>query len=140
MIDKSTPGEVQDHFYDAFSRGDLDAMMTVWAAEADIVCVHPGSVPVVGVAPVRLSWQKILGSEENLKITSSPLEHWMSGDIATFVVTEHLYLPSQNIHAETLATNVFRKRDSLWEMVLHHGSAKPREARSTQSSGSHGVH
>jgi len=140
MSEKRTPVEAQSTFYDAFTRGDLEAMMTVWAADEDIVCVHPGGAPVIGARSVRQSWQQILGAEEKLNISASVLEQWIGDEIATFVVTEHLFLPSQNVHVETLATNVFRKVNSIWKMVLHHGSPKPIEARMAPASGSHGVH
>jgi len=140
MSDQKTPDEVQNTFYDAFTRGDLEVMMAVWATDEDIVCVHPGGAPVVGARLVRRSWQQILGAEEKLNISASVLEQWIGETIATFVVTEHLFLPSQNVHVETLATNVFRKKNSIWKMVLHHGSPKPLEARMAPSSVSRGVH
>jgi len=126
---------MQARFYETFSRGDLDAMMTIWSCEEAVVCIHPGGPPVVGAAAVRRSWSQILGAED-LKISASTMAEWINDDYATFVVTEHLYVPSQNIRAETLATNAFRREDSNWRMVLHHGSPKPVDARVTATGGS----
>lgn len=131
--------DLQDQFYEAFSRGDLDAMMAVWSKEDDIICIHPGGPALVGPAAVQRSWQQVLRAED-LKISASVVKHWIADDIATFVVTEHLYIPSRGIHAETLATNSFRKQDALWKMILHHGSAKPIEAHAAPGAGSQEVH
>jgi len=122
----------QVHFYEAFSAGDLDAMMAVWSDDEAIVCIHPGGPPITGLSAVRQSWQQILGTED-LKISASVIQHWSSGEIVTFVVTEHLFVPSRNLHAETLATNAFQKQKSGWKMVLHHGSPKPVESSTTPS-------
>ena len=49
----STPQEVETAFYEAFEKGDLEAMMSVWADDDDIVCVHPGGQRLAGAEQIR---------------------------------------------------------------------------------------
>ena len=46
----ATPQDAEAAFYDAFTKGDLDAMMEVWADDDVIYCVHPGGARMSGVA------------------------------------------------------------------------------------------
>ena len=54
-----TPDDAENAFYDAFERGDLPAMMAVWAEDEDIICVHPTGPRLCGQDQVRESWAKI---------------------------------------------------------------------------------
>ena len=38
----ASPEQAEAAFYSAFEKADLDAMMSVWAEDEDIVCMHPG--------------------------------------------------------------------------------------------------
>ena len=55
----------------ADERGDLEAMMEVWAEDEEIVCVHPGGPRIAGFEQVRESWAKILASGQRLKVRLS---------------------------------------------------------------------
>ena len=46
----TSPQEVEDAFYDAFARADLEAMMVVWSEDEEVICIHPGAPRVVGLA------------------------------------------------------------------------------------------
>src|SRR5689334_24837538 len=59
--------EAEAAFYDAFSKGNLDAMMAVWADDEDIYCVHPGAARVSGIEQVRESWRRIFASGQTLR-------------------------------------------------------------------------
>ena len=48
-----SPQDAALAFYQAFEARDLDAMMTAWADDEDIVCVHPGGSRMVGYDAVR---------------------------------------------------------------------------------------
>ena len=38
----ATPDEIEQQFYEAMQRGDIESLMAVWSDDDDIVCVHPG--------------------------------------------------------------------------------------------------
>ena len=88
-----TPEDAETAFYAAFERGDLQAMMTVWAEDETIVCVHP------------------LG----------PLLRTTDDSVAVHIVYEHIELPGQRPQA-VIATNAYRRAHSGWYMILHHAS------------------
>jgi hypothetical protein len=37
----ATPEDVETAFYEAIARADLGALMSVWADDEEIVCIHP---------------------------------------------------------------------------------------------------
>jgi ketosteroid isomerase-like protein len=55
----ATAEEAQQVFYQAIERADLAQMMTVWAEDDDIVCIHPGGPRHTGIEEVRESWRRI---------------------------------------------------------------------------------
>jgi len=55
----ATPQDAEAAFYEAFMKHDLDAMMSVWADDDEVYCVHPRGPRVTGVAQVRESWRQI---------------------------------------------------------------------------------
>ena len=46
----ATPQDVENAFYEALECGDLDLMMSIWADDEEIVCVHPGGSRLLGYA------------------------------------------------------------------------------------------
>lgn len=129
----STPEDAQHAFYDAFTSCDLEAMMQVWSSRDDVTCIHPGSEVLTGVSAVRRSWELILGQDESVQIQCTPLQNFVTAELVTLVVTEHILIESRDVRGETLATNVFRLEDGDWRMILHHGSPKPPEPTSNPS-------
>src|SRR5260221_8685360 len=64
-----TPEDAETAFYDAFERGDLAAMMSVWAEAESVVCIHPQGPRLVGFEAVRESWAQIFsGGNSRLRM------------------------------------------------------------------------
>jgi len=63
----ATPQDAEAAFYESIERSDLETMMTVWADDDDIVCVHPGAARASGVAQVRESWRQIFAGGQALR-------------------------------------------------------------------------
>ncbi len=70
MSDKIFPTaqDAENAFYEALERGDLDAMMAVWAEDEEIVCVHPAGERLTGQDQVRASWTKIFSGESRARV------------------------------------------------------------------------
>jgi ketosteroid isomerase-like protein len=52
----SSPDDVEAAFYEALQKGDIDALMALWADDDEVVCVHPGGGGrLVGPAAIRAS-------------------------------------------------------------------------------------
>ena len=52
--------ETEAAFYDALNRGDVEALLALWAEDDEIVCIHPGGPRLLGHAAIRKSWEAIL--------------------------------------------------------------------------------
>ncbi|MFW5452023.1 YybH family protein [Thioalkalivibrio sulfidiphilus] len=123
-----TPELAEAAFYDAFERADLDAMRAVWADDKGICCIHPGGERLDGVAAVMDSWASILAGGPVLRFRLSDRRVRVSGDLAVHILRENLYVEG-SLRGVALATNVYRRDESGWHMILHHASADPSPPR-----------
>ncbi|HEV7815349.1 MAG TPA: nuclear transport factor 2 family protein [Janthinobacterium sp.] len=115
--------EVEVAFYDALNRGDVDALMALWADDEEIVCIHPGGLRLIGHAAIRASWENIF-ERGGLHILPSQLHetHNLMGSVHT--VVEGVTSTSGEA-AHLLATNIYIKTPRGWRIVLHHVSVAP---------------
>ncbi|MEQ8233283.1 MAG: nuclear transport factor 2 family protein [Gammaproteobacteria bacterium] len=124
MFDTSLAAEAA--FYEAFGSGDVEAMMRVWAAGADIVCIHPSGPRLEGAAAIRASWQHILAEH---MVRSFDLRGRLvsgTGDLRVHLLEECISVPGTRFVAPpVLATNIYRRLGDGWYMVLHHASVAP---------------
>lgn len=116
----STPDEVEAVFYEAFMRCDYEVMASLWA-EADVVCVHPGSGAIVGYEDVMRSWAHIFSNAEKPDIQFLVGKRTDNEDLAVHVVAEEI-ASAGGPASVVLATNVYQKFDHGWFMVEHHAS------------------
>ena len=65
-----TPQDAEAAFYEALTKGDLEAMMAVWADDDEVYCVHPNGARVTGVDQVRESWRQIFASGQTAVVSS----------------------------------------------------------------------
>jgi ketosteroid isomerase-like protein len=49
-IHAGSPDDIEAQFYDALRRGDIKALMGVWADDDEIVCVPPAGARLIGAA------------------------------------------------------------------------------------------
>jgi ketosteroid isomerase-like protein len=123
-----TSEETEATFYDAISRADIEALMSLWADEEDIVCIHPGAPRLVGHASIRASWEAIF---EQGGVQIRPVQVHVAQNVMTSVhsIIEEVHRTAsrqQDIHI--LATNVYMKTPQGWRIVAHHASVVPGEA------------
>jgi ketosteroid isomerase-like protein len=119
---------VNEAFYDAFSRRDMDALERLWAEDGPLACVHPGWDAIRGKAAVLASFRAILEGGASPRIRCFDASAHLFGDVAFVVCRESVS------GAEVVATNVFTRGqtgDDRWKMVHHH--AGPVSARRPSS-------
>ena len=58
----ASPDEIEQQFYEALQRGDIDGLMAVWSDDEDISCVHPGGPRVVGAGAIRAAFESIFAN------------------------------------------------------------------------------
>ncbi|MGR8920394.1 MAG: nuclear transport factor 2 family protein [Gammaproteobacteria bacterium] len=113
-------------FYEAFSNGDLEAMMQVWAGIAEIACIHPSGPRLEGPGEVRASWAEILAGDVVRSFELRGRQVSGGEDVRVHILEENITVPGTAFVAPpVLATNVYRLINGGWFLVLHHASVAP---------------
>lgn len=121
-----TAQDAENAFYEALERGDLDAMMAVWAEDEDIVCVHPGGPRLAGQEQVRESWARIFSGGPRLRVSIT-----QQVVIDAMMLAVHSVYETFVVEGETrgdakplpaVATNVYLRTAAGWRMIVHHAS------------------
>ncbi len=119
----STPDELEARLYEALQRGDLELLMSLWADDDEVMCVHPGGPRVVGLAAIRASFEAIFA---NGGIPVQPEQvhrlHWLGGAVHHLVERISVTTPDGVQTAWALATNVYVKGALGWQLAAHHAS------------------
>jgi ketosteroid isomerase-like protein len=114
---------VEEAFYDAMRRGDLQAMMMLWSDDDEVICIHPGGPRLVGLDAVRASWESILSSG-GVAISVAQTRTVAGAVLCVHNVIERISVQGQRgpQTAECVATNVYVKGPRGWKMVLNHAA------------------
>ncbi len=119
-----SPDEIEARFYEALQRGDLELLMSLWADDDEVVCVHPGGPRIVGAAAIRASFGAIFA---NGAIPVVPEQvhrlEWLGGAVHHLV--ERIEVPGEGGAVQSawvIATNVYLKTAQGWRLVAHHAS------------------
>ncbi|HET7732066.1 MAG TPA: nuclear transport factor 2 family protein [Usitatibacter sp.] len=139
-----TPDDAETAFYEAFERGDLPAMMAVWAESDDVVCVHPRGPRLVGFEAVRDSWMQIFsGGRSQVRVRATELRRFDGNEVSVHALVEVLTAAGQPQPAQSVcATNVYELTDGGWRMVIHHATpvAEPEPAPDSAPTTPHTLH
>jgi ketosteroid isomerase-like protein len=138
-----TAQDAENAFYEALERGDLDAMMAVWAEDEEIVCVHPGGERLTGQDQVRASWAKVLADGSRVRVHISHQVAISAMMIAVHSVQENFSVEGERGRQGTdlrpapiVATNVYQRTGAGWRMIVHHASPAPGKAEPPRREGS----
>lgn len=115
--------DAEDALYEAIGRGDLEALMSVWADDDEIVCIHPTGQRLCGAAEIGESWRAIFANNPNLtvRITSSVV--WRGVMLDVHSVVETLYVGGEpTAHGPMLSTNVYQRGANGWRLLSRHTS------------------
>ena len=114
-------------FYAAFEAADLDAMSSLWVADAP-VCVHPGGPPVLGEGEVRRSWAVLMANTPYIQFILTDVRVSVRDGVGWVSCTENILAAGDQTPPETftggrsVATNVYRRTPSGWRLWIHHAS------------------
>ena len=115
--------EVENAFYDALQKADLDAVMAVWADDDEASCVHPGGPRLIGTAAIRASYEAMFARG---RIAAEPLHvrRLESHGVAVHSIVERLRVKADEGPrvAYVVATNVWTRTARGWRLVSHHAS------------------
>jgi ketosteroid isomerase-like protein len=113
-------------FYEAFEARDVEAMMSVWAEDEEIVCVHPGGQRLVGYEAVRASWEQLFGGGAKLSFHLDQQVMVETVGLAMQSVIEYVSVDDDPAaRGAAVATNVYMRTPVGWRLVVHHASQAP---------------
>ncbi len=122
----ATAQDAEAAFYEAFERADLEAMMTVWSEDEEIVCVHPGGPRIAGYAAIRETWRGIFERGSRLSLRVVHQSHLRSPFVAVHSLLEYVSVKGDNtLRAPVVATNIYMRGPLGWRLVMHHASPAP---------------
>ncbi len=118
-----TPDDIEQAFYEALHNADIQQLMSCWAEEDEIVCVHPGGPRLIGPGAIRAAFEAMFA---NGTIAARP-EHICKVESLTSAmhnVIERVALLTTDgtQEAVVVATNVYQRTAQGWRMVAHHAS------------------
>ena len=116
--------DVNNRFYKAFQSLSIEEMERVWDHSDDAVCIHPGWDLFTGWLAIRESWTTIFQNTSRMEFLITNAKVKIFGDIAVVVCLENIESTQYEhaIKSGVLATNMFKKLESDWLMIHHHGS------------------
>lgn len=119
----ASPDEIEQQFYEALQRGDIEQLMAAWSDDDDIVCVHPGGPRVVGPGAIRTTFEQIFA---NGAIDAHPekVRRLQTHSCAVHSVLERVAVMTDEgpQSAWVVATNVYVKTALGWRLAAHHAS------------------
>jgi ketosteroid isomerase-like protein len=125
----ASPQDAEAAFYEALTKGDLDAMMSVWGDDDDIYCVHPNGARLSGVEKVRESWRQIFASGQTLRFQLREQQHVQGMMLSVHSVYEYVTVAGEpRARSPVIATNIYLRTERGWRMVAHHASPAPATA------------
>ena len=116
--------DIEAAFYDALQRGDIDKLMSCWADEDDIVCIHPGGPRVVGATAIRATFESMFSDGATVRAWPERVRKTVAVGSSVHNVLERVEVltaagPSV---AWVIATNVYHRTAQGWRLVAHHAS------------------
>ncbi len=120
----NSPDDVEAALYEALQRGDLEALMAVWADDDEILCVHPGGGRVVGSGAIRASFEAIF-SNGGIPVQVEQVRRLETLDSALHHLVEKVQVAGadgQQQVAWVMTTNFYVKTALGWRLASHHAS------------------
>ncbi len=126
----ASPDEIEQQFYEALQRADIERLMALWSDDEEISCVHPGGPRVLGAAAIRATFEAIF-AHGAVDARPQQVRRLESHSCAVHSVLERIsaVTPEGPQTAWVVATNVYVLGAAGWRLVSHHASpGSPREA------------
>lgn len=118
MVDVAEAIAANAAFYDAFRRGDRDAVYALLAQHEGQAVLHPGWAPLRGRAAVHQSWLDVAANPPPVELLD-PVGAWIGPGIVLITCVEV-------VGATVLAaSNLWIREDGRWRLLLHHAGESP---------------
>jgi uncharacterized protein (TIGR02246 family) len=126
-----SPDELEAMFYEALQQGRLEQLMSLWADDDEVVCVHPGGGRDIGAQAIRASFQAIFASG-GIPVQPEQVHRLQQPGFALHHLVERIEVQGEQ-GAQVgwvLTTNLYVKTDVGWRIAAHHASAGLPQGRS----------
>lgn len=101
-------------FYRAFADKDIHSLKAIWAEDKSVSCIHPGWNALDDREDIMQSFSQIIDGPAPPQIECHAPQATIHGDTGIVICYEA-------IGGEVLvATNIFVRDGSTWQMVHHH--------------------
>jgi len=119
----ASPDDAEQRFYEALREADLDKLMSLWAEDDEVVCIHPGGPRMVGWEAVRVAFEAVF-SNGPIHVQPTNVRRIHTMDSAVHSVVEQVQLRTDEgvRTGYVMATNVYAKTAQGWRLVMHHAS------------------
>ncbi len=116
--------EANERFYRAFESLKLESMDEVWSRSEAVACIHPGWRMLRGWTRIRASWEEIFRHTGFIQFIITDVTSGTAGDAGWVNCVENIVtVPGDAPNYATVhATNLFRREDGAWRMLVHHAS------------------
>jgi ketosteroid isomerase-like protein len=106
---------------------DPEPMMEVWSHSSDVATMHPLGGRETGWEEVRANWEQVAQGFSDGQVSLEDLVVPLSDDVAYTLGTEHgqATLGDETVSIDWRATNIYRREEGEWKMVLHHTDVSP---------------
>ncbi len=121
----TTPQSAEDAYYDAIDEQDIEALMAVWEESDQVLCLLPMMPARRGKAAIREVWSNLLQPETPLDIEVIHLSWIETAEIAVHLVEERVKVPQRPETQKIYASNIYRKDDTGWRLLMHQNSPTP---------------
>lgn len=119
----ATADDTEAAFYEAMQQGDLERLMSLWADDEDVACVHPGGPRLVGLGAIRAAFEAVFANG-GVHVTLAQVRSVEGPGCEVHHVLERVQAmtPEGLKTAYVLASNVYLRTAQGWRLALHHAS------------------
>ena len=123
--------QASERFYAALNRtinGDAGPMMEVWSHNSDVATMHPLGGRQTGWEQVRDVWEQVAQAFSDGQVSIEDLVVVpLSDDVAYTLGHEYgrAKLGEETVGVDWRVTNIYRREEGEWKMVLHHTDVSP---------------
>ena len=124
----SSADDCEQQFYEALQSGDIDRVMSLWADDDEIACIHPGGQRLVGPQAIRASFASFFRGG-GMDIRADRVRRLQFAQTAVHHVVERVQAIGSDgpRFALVVVTNVYVQGALGWRLAVHHAS--PQSAR-----------
>lgn len=125
----ATPQDAETAFYEAIERADLDALMSIWAEDEEIVFVPPGGARMAGYAAIREAWRQVFEGGMRMHFRIHTISAIVNPFTAIHSLVEQIVIEGEDATGTPIvATNIFLRGPLGWRLAVHHASPAPPES------------